>query len=164
MLLSQFVLRLDSGPTENPLNHPTGQGLGGRRRGRGGGGGGGGGEEGEEREEEEGEEDNSRQQDVCMHKDMTQRREGREGGRGEERVSLLLTCLMNFSLRTQVDPKDFTFSVMFSFVCESKVGFSMRQFTNTHRWPFMWNGFRSIPPLFFFFAASRSFETTWSTT
>ena len=45
----------------------------------------------------------------------------------------LYTCLMNFSLRAHLEPKDLALRVMFSFVCESKVGFSMRQLTNTQR-------------------------------
>lgn len=50
------------------------------------------------------------------------------------------TCLMNLSLRGQVDPKVFCCSVMFSLVWESKVGFSIRQFTNSHMWFFTCRG------------------------
>lgn len=47
-----------------------------------------------------------------------------------------LTCLTNFSLREQVEPKFFCCNVMFSLVWESKLGFSIRQFTNNHMWFF----------------------------
>lgn len=54
------------------------------------------------------------------------------------------TCLMNFSLRGQVDPKLFCCSVMFSLVWESKVGFSTRQFTKSHMWFFTWRQSRTF--------------------
>lgn len=43
---------------------------------------------------------------------------------------------MNLSLREQVEPKLFCCKVMFSLVWESKLGFSIRQFTNNHMWFF----------------------------
>lgn len=48
------------------------------------------------------------------------------------------TCLINLSLRGQVEPKLFCCRVMFSLVWESKVGFSIRQLTKIHMWFFTW--------------------------
>lgn len=50
----------------------------------------------------------------------------------------LLTALINFSDRGHLDPKFLVWSVMFSFVWESKEGFSIRAFTNTQMWFFTW--------------------------
>lgn len=54
------------------------------------------------------------------------------------------TCLINLSLRGQVDPKLFCCRVIFSLVWESKVGFSTRQFTNSHMWFFTWRRSRTL--------------------
>ena len=43
---------------------------------------------------------------------------------------------MNFSVISHFDPNDLDCNVMVSFVCESNVGFSMSEFTNTHMWFF----------------------------
>ena len=45
-----------------------------------------------------------------------------------------LTPLTNFSLSLHSEPNFLARSVMFSFVCESNVGFSIWQFTNTQMW------------------------------
>lgn len=45
---------------------------------------------------------------------------------------------MNLSPRGQVEPKLFCCRVMFSLVWESKVGFSIRQLTNSQMWFFTW--------------------------
>ena len=42
---------------------------------------------------------------------------------------------------SHLEPKAPARSVMFSFVCESKVGFSMEAETKTHRWFFTMKGF-----------------------
>ena len=45
-----------------------------------------------------------------------------------------LTPLINLSLILQVEPNFLTCNVMFSLVCESKVGFSISVLTKIHRW------------------------------
>lgn len=52
---------------------------------------------------------------------------------------IVLTALINFSDRRHLDPKLFVWSVIFSLVWESKVGFSISAFTNTQMWFFTWS-------------------------
>ncbi len=56
----------------------------------------------------------------------------------------LLAELMNFSVRLHLLPKLFDCSVIFSFVWESNVGFSIIQFTKIHMWFLIWNYTKSI--------------------
>lgn len=48
------------------------------------------------------------------------------------------TIFIKFSVIWHFEPKLLTCNVMFSFVWESNVGFSIRQFTNTHMWFLIW--------------------------
>lgn len=64
-------------------------------------------------------------------------------------VSVMSTCLMNLSLSRQVEPKFFCCRVIFSLVWESKVGFSIRQLTNSHMWFFTWKERAKHPHLSF---------------
>lgn len=50
-----------------------------------------------------------------------------------------ITWLMNFSERVHFDPNCLACNVIDSFVCESNVGFSIRQLTNIQRWFFTYN-------------------------
>ena len=45
----------------------------------------------------------------------------------------VVTEFMNFSVGLHVEPKLLAWRVMFSFVWESKVGLTIRQFTNIHK-------------------------------
>lgn len=46
------------------------------------------------------------------------------------------SAVWNLSDGVHLEPKSLTPRVMVSLVCESKVGFTIRQFTNSHRWFF----------------------------
>lgn len=50
-----------------------------------------------------------------------------------------ITWLMNFSERVHFDPNCLACNVIDSLVCESNVGFSIRQLTNIQRWFFTYN-------------------------
>lgn len=51
----------------------------------------------------------------------------------------VLTALTNLSDRRHLDPKLLVWSVIFSLVWESKLGFSISAFTNTQMWFFTWS-------------------------
>jgi len=48
-------------------------------------------------------------------------------------TNLLQTCLINLSLKSHVDPNALALSVIFSLVCESNVGFSIKQLMKIHK-------------------------------
>ena len=79
---------------------------------------------------------------------------------------LTIPCL-NLSVMTHLDPNALAWDVILSFVCESKVGLVIRQFTKTHKWFLIWWGFTCIPDLFFFLIESTKISVsnlvTWST-
>lgn len=59
--------------------------------------------------------------------------------RSWKRMRSVLTALTNLSDRRHLDPKLLVWSVIFSLVWESKLGFSISAFTNTQMWFFTWS-------------------------
>mmetsp|Transcript_53055 Transcript_53055/g.137000 ORF Transcript_53055/g.137000 Transcript_53055/m.137000 type:complete len:248 (-) Transcript_53055:754-1497(-) len=74
------------------------------------------------------------------------------------------TFLMAASDTSHFEPNFPGFSVKVSFVWESKVGFTTRQFTKTQRCERTWKGLMSMPPLFLAFAFFWMASTNWSAT
>jgi len=58
------------------------------------------------------------------------------------------------SVNVHLEPKLFGCRVIFSLVCESKVGLLMRQLIKSHKWFLIWNGLIVTPALFLFFNVS----------
>mmetsp|Transcript_129512 Transcript_129512/g.415175 ORF Transcript_129512/g.415175 Transcript_129512/m.415175 type:complete len:247 (-) Transcript_129512:797-1537(-) len=77
---------------------------------------------------------------------------------------LFRTCLIVFSDNSQVDPNLDCLVVSVSLVCESNAGFSIWQFTKTHKWFRTMAGLISIPPRFFDFTAFKITSINWSAT
>mmetsp|Transcript_14287 Transcript_14287/g.45777 ORF Transcript_14287/g.45777 Transcript_14287/m.45777 type:complete len:294 (-) Transcript_14287:471-1352(-) len=83
----------------------------------------------------------------------------------DSRTPQLSASLKNLSDGWHFEPKADCFSVMFSLVCESKAGFSMRQLMKTRSCPLTWFGLSTFSsPLCFFLRCSRTRSTTWSAT
>mmetsp|Transcript_3117 Transcript_3117/g.7422 ORF Transcript_3117/g.7422 Transcript_3117/m.7422 type:complete len:262 (-) Transcript_3117:821-1606(-) len=77
-------------------------------------------------------------------------------------MPLAITFLMVPSESSHVDPNLLVLEVKVSLVCESKAGFSIREFTKIHRCVLICAGLMSIPPLFFLFTRSAMAATSWS--
>mmetsp|Transcript_28276 Transcript_28276/g.81411 ORF Transcript_28276/g.81411 Transcript_28276/m.81411 type:complete len:211 (-) Transcript_28276:881-1513(-) len=79
-------------------------------------------------------------------------------------IPVFSTFLMVESDTSHLEPNLPAFKVMVSFVCESKVGFTIKAFTKTKRWERTWKGLMSMPPRFFEFAFFWIASTNWSAT
>mmetsp|Transcript_99948 Transcript_99948/g.279986 ORF Transcript_99948/g.279986 Transcript_99948/m.279986 type:complete len:250 (+) Transcript_99948:2135-2884(+) len=79
-------------------------------------------------------------------------------------MPLFRTLRMVFSEISHEDPNLDCFVVKVSLVCESKAGFSIKQFTKTHKWFFTCCGLISMPPRFLVFTTFRMASTSWSVT
>mmetsp|Transcript_89223 Transcript_89223/g.191411 ORF Transcript_89223/g.191411 Transcript_89223/m.191411 type:complete len:214 (-) Transcript_89223:46-687(-) len=79
-------------------------------------------------------------------------------------IPVLSTFLIAPSETSHLEPNLPALRVMVSLVCESKVGFTIKQFTNTQMCERTWKGLIVIPPLFFVFARLWMASTNWSAT
>lgn len=71
----------------------------------------------------------------------------------------LINSFTSLSYTVQVDPKAVYFNVKVSLVWESKEGFSIKAFTNTHKCYFTWKALIVVPFSFFFFMFSNTLST-----
>mmetsp|Transcript_79803 Transcript_79803/g.258133 ORF Transcript_79803/g.258133 Transcript_79803/m.258133 type:complete len:227 (+) Transcript_79803:2201-2881(+) len=77
---------------------------------------------------------------------------------------LFSTAFIVFSESSHTEPNFDCLVVKVSLVCESKAGFSMRQFTKIHRWFFTCCGLISMPPLFLPLTTFKIASMSWSAT